>query len=524
MMWRKGSRKLADQLMLVTASALLLAQGINLGLLIRAQQHERVGAIAAGAAAQIGEAHERLDLGLPLGPRRDEADADELDDHHRDEGRGERGDEGRGGHGREGRGGDSGGDNDGAAIGNGAAFEQTGGEVRRDAAGTGAMAAAQPGPVLRRFANRRFFVGPTPRFRDDMTQWPELAERVASNFADAESGVTQVQAARTDVLHPPAQSRRRRPYQLVAVAAQLTDGRWITLRARVPEAPPRFGPVLMAQTGVLLTLLLGPILFVAWRVTRPLAGLARAAAATGSGQESAAVAESGPEDVRALIRAFNAMRERIGTMLTDKDRMMGAIGHDLRTPLASLRVRVEQIGDAALRDKMAATISEMAAMLDDILALARAGQPRELAEPTDMATLLSDVVADYQAMGRPVSLAAQGALATATVRPLALRRALRNLIDNAITYGNQATVGLVLEPAGSLSICVDDSGPGIPDGRIAAMIEPFARAEESRNRNTGGTGIGLALARSIVQAEGGELKLVNRSSGGLSARIILPIR
>jgi signal transduction histidine kinase len=107
---------------------------------------------------------------------------------------------------------------------------------------------------------------------------------------------------------------------------------------------------------------------------------------------------------------------------------------------------------------------------------------------------------------------------------LALRRALRNLIDNAINYGNQATVGLALEPPGSLSICVDDSGPGIPDGRIAAMIEPFARAEESRNRNTGGTGIGLALARSIVQAEGGELKLANRPGGGLSARIILPIR
>jgi signal transduction histidine kinase len=499
MMGRFGPRKLADQLMLVTASALLLAQGINLGLLIRSQQHERIGAIAAGAAAQIGEASERLDLGLPLGPRRDEADADDLDDHHGSEGRGDRHDGAR-----EDR---RGGGRDGVPDG-----------------GPGAMADAQPGPVLRRFANRRFFVGDAPRFRDDMTEWPELAQRVASNFAETESGIRQVQAARTDVLAPRAHAQRRRPYQLVAVAAQLPDGRWVTLRARVPEPPSRFGAVLMAQTGVLLTLLLGPILFVAWRVTRPLAGLARAAAATGSGQESAAVAESGPEDVRALIRAFNAMRERIGTMLTDKDRMMGAIGHDLRTPLASLRVRVEQIGDAALRDKMAATITEMAAMLDDILALARAGQPREVAEPTDMAMLLSDVVADYQAMGRPASLAAQGALASATVRPLALRRALRNLIDNAISYGNQATVGLALEPAGCLSICVDDSGPGIPDGRIAAMIEPFARAEESRNRNTGGTGIGLALARSIVQAEGGELKLANRPGGGLSARIILPCR
>ena len=202
--------------------------------------------------------------------------------------------------------------------------------------------------------------------------------------------------------------------------------------------------------------------------------------------------------------------------------MLGAVGHDLRTPLASLRVRVEQVDNEPLRDKMAATIAEMAAMLDDILSLARAGQPREQAEATDLASLLGELVGDYRAMDRPVYLAAEGALVTRTVRPASLRRALRNLIDNAVTYGSSATVGLAEGADGSVVISVDDSGPGIPPDRIAEMMEPFARAESSRNRDTGGSGLGLALARAIVLAEGGALVLVNRPEGGLSARICLP--
>ena len=203
--------------------------------------------------------------------------------------------------------------------------------------------------------------------------------------------------------------------------------------------------------------------------------------------------------------------------------MLGAIGHDLRTPLASLRVRVEQVADDRLRDRMVGTIEEMAGMLDDILSLARAGQPRETPEPTDLAALIGDTVADYQAMRRPVTLAGEGVLATRTVRPLSLRRALRNLIDNAVKYGGEATVGLTQRADGAAVISVDDRGPGIPSDRIAEMMEPFARAEESRNRDTGGAGLGLALARATALGEGGTLELVNRPGGGFSARIVLPV-
>ena len=239
------------------------------------------------------------------------------------------------------------------------------------------------------------------------------------------------------------------------------------------------------------------------------------------GADETPVAESGPEDVRALTRAFNAMQGRIRFMLAEKDHMLGAVGHDLRTPLASLRVRVEQIGDERLRDKMAATIAEMTTMLDDILSLARAGQPKEPPEPTDLAALLAELVGDYGAMGKPVELAAEGAVVTRTVRAASLRRALRNLIENAVTYGGSATVGLT-EQAGVALLSVEDHGPGIPPDRIAEMMEPFARAESSRNRNTGGSGLGLALAKALVLAEGGRLELANRTGGGLAARVLLP--
>ncbi len=316
--------------------------------------------------------------------------------------------------------------------------------------------------------------------------------------------------------------KRERAIAVIAVAAQLPDGRWVTARARTPMNSPRLGSLLLVQTGILFVLLLGPLLWVGWRVSRPLKTLARAASDMRPGADETPVVESGPEDVRALTRAFNAMQGRIRAMLSDKDRMLGAVGHDLRTPLASLRVRVEQVDNEPLRDKMAATIAEMAAMLDDILSLARAGQPREQAEATDLASLLGELVGDYRAMDRPVYLAAEGALVTRTVRPASLRRALRNLIDNAVTYGSSATVGLAEGADGSVTISVDDSGPGIPPYRIAEMMEPFARAESSRNRDTGGSGLGLALARAIVLAEGGALVLVNRPEGGLSARICLP--
>lgn len=472
-MARFGPRSLAGQLMLVTALALLLAQAINLGLLVRGQRHERVAAIAAGAAVQIGEVRERLDLGVPV-DRRGRFRLGRGAEHDRDHGPGHVDD-----------------DDD----------EDRPEDMRR----------------------RRILVDTVPRFRPGMNEWPELADRVRSHLADNGLAVQEVRAAHMDAPAPIA-ARMARPHgaQIVAVAARLEDGRWVTIRARLPGGPPWLGNMLVVQTLILFALLLVPLLFVAWRVSRPLSRLAQAASDTRPGVNAQAVEESGPEDVRSLTRAFNAMRSRIHAMLSEKDHMLGAIGHDLRTPLASLRVRVEQVEDEALRERMVATITDMAAMLDDILSLARAGQPVEQPEQTDLAAMLGDIAADYQAMDRPVTLAAEGALVSRRLRASSLRRAIRNLVDNAVTYGGSAELGLSRDSDGSVTISVDDKGPGIPPHRIADMLEPFVRMEQSRNRDTGGSGLGLTLARAIAQAEGGSLNLVNRAEGGLSARITLP--
>jgi len=501
-------RSLAGQLMAVTAVALLLAQAVNFALLIGAQREERLGALAAGAAAHINEGIDRLALGVPI--TSDERDED--DEMHRPRG------DGRGsGHGP------------GESDGRGDAARRDGGAGRIPHGGPpiDALVEALPGdgpPAAPPHAmQRRLIVDTRPRFKAGMSDWPEMASRVQHLLAEAGVAVGAVRAAHINGTgRRPFFGKHDESFEMVAVAAQLPDHRWITVRARVPIRQKLLGHMLLAQTAILFGLMLGPLLFVAWRVNRPLTTLARAAADTRLGQAEEAVPEAGPEDVRSLTRAFNAMRERIRAMLSEKDRMLGAVGHDLRTPLASLRVRVEQVEDETQREKMIGTINEMAKMLDDILALARAGQSRDLPEPTDLAALVADMAADYRHMGKPVALAAQGGVAIRAVRPAALRRAMRNLIDNALTYGGTARLGLESGADGAAVLVVDDEGPGIPDHRIDDMMEPFARAEESRNRNTGGSGLGLTLARALVQAEGGSLTLLNRAGGGLSARISLP--
>ncbi len=221
------------------------------------------------------------------------------------------------------------------------------------------------------------------------------------------------------------------------------------------------------------------------------------------------------------VAAFNAYRARIATMLSDKDRMLGAVGHDLRTPLASLRVRVEQVDDAALRGKMIASIEEMAAMLTDILALARSGAGTGEAERVGLAALAAELAADYRERGKDVALS-DVTDTMVRARPMLLRRALRNLIDNGVAYGQRARLS-VATADGMARIIVSDDGPGLPDEQIATLIEPFARGEQSRNRATGGAGLGLSIARDIAEGEGGTLTLANRAGGGLDAVVELPV-
>jgi len=305
----------------------------------------------------------------------------------------------------------------------------------------------------------------------------------------------------------------------LSVAIQRPDGGWLVQRVAWVQRDNWLQWRLALQTLILFAVILLPVLWAARRISRPLRDLTLAAEGFGRG-EPAVVAVTGPHDVAMLVAAYNRLAERVTAMLDEKDRMLGAIGHDLRTPLAALRVRIESVEDEQDRARMADTVEEMNRTLDDILSLARLGRPSEAPADVDVAALVDAVVADFRDLGRPVEMADTPRVAL-RLRPNLMRRAVRNLIENAVKYGDGAEVAV--EPRReAVAIVVADRGPGIPVDRIGDVFDPFTRLETSRNRDTGGIGLGLALARAIVREAGGDIALANREGGGLSATITLP--
>jgi signal transduction histidine kinase len=307
----------------------------------------------------------------------------------------------------------------------------------------------------------------------------------------------------------------------------LTRGNWLVARVFVPPGERMFVLTLIGQTLLIYAVLVGAIAFILRRITRPLATLTSRVeqfAATRDPKDQ--LTPEGPDDIRRLIVAHNGMEARISALLDEKDVMLGAIGHDLKTPLAALRVRIESVEDDVERGRMAATIEDITRSLDDILSLARAGHARERFVMTELSALAASVAEEYEDMGEPVTLGESERL-TLRVRATWLRRALRNLIDNALRYGKSARVSLAREDNAAV-FKIDDDGPGIIEADMARMLEPFTRGEPSRNSGTGGAGLGLALARAIAEQHGGTLLLTNRRSAtgevvGLTAELRLPL-
>ena len=323
--------------------------------------------------------------------------------------------------------------------------------------------------------------------------------------------------------------RERRLF--VAAIQREAGGPWEVARVLEPARPRSGFGILLFQTLITFGFLILILVRVLRRITRPLADLTeRVSDFSRQPDRVVRVEESGPADTRRLIAAHNAMETRIASMLDEKDVMLGAIGHDLKTPLAALRVRIESVPDDAQRQKMADSIEDITATLDDILALARVGhaiRPEGGAplDPVDMRALAIGVVEECEDLGEPVSLIeplSNTARIVAPVQETLAKRALRNLVSNAVRYGKAAELSL-FEEGGRAVLRVDDKGPGIPEERIADMMQPFTRGEASRNRATGGAGLGLALARAIAQQHGGDLRLTNLAKGGLRAELLLPL-
>ncbi len=300
------------------------------------------------------------------------------------------------------------------------------------------------------------------------------------------------------------------------------DGSWLTARAFAAPADPRTFQALIVQTILLFAALMLAMWLLLRRITRPLAAMtARVEEFARTYRADGQLAPQGPDDVRPQIAAHNPQEARISAMLDEKDVMLGAIGHDLKTPLAALRVRIESVDDDAERGRMAATIEDITRTLDDILSLARVGRASDPPERTEIAALAASVVEEFEDMGDPVELV-EGPRVVAPVHVTWAKRGLRNLVANAVRYGGSATVE-VLRDGREAVLRVTDDGPGIPADSLAAMTDPFTRGEASRNRGTGGAGLGLTLARAIAEAHGGRLVLANRNEGGLSAELRLPM-
>ncbi|MED5620437.1 ATP-binding protein [Ideonella sp. BN130291] len=305
----------------------------------------------------------------------------------------------------------------------------------------------------------------------------------------------------------------------LAFDLRLADGSPLALTLQ----PPRL--MVSATTAGLLLLqlaLLGAC--IAWAVrqtTQPLAQLAHAADALGRNPEAPPLAEHGPTEARRAAAAFNTMQRRIASHLAERLQILAAVSHDLQTPITRLRMRTETMADTALRGKLQADLAEMQALVEEGLAYARSAHAAaEPAQPVDLHALLDSLVCDYTDAGREVLLSGAHPRPL-TTRPQALRRVVGNLVDNALKFAGAAEL-IVRSDARSVHISVCDRGPGIAPDQLAAVLQPFYRIEASRNRDTGGAGLGLAIASQLTQALGGRLHLLARAGGGLEARLSLP--
>jgi signal transduction histidine kinase len=244
----------------------------------------------------------------------------------------------------------------------------------------------------------------------------------------------------------------------------------------------------------------------------------------GRGETTSDIPEEGPQDVQRTIRAFNRMRNRLETFVEDRTNLLAAISHDLRSPVTSLRLRAEFIEDEQLRGEILETLSEMQTIIETTLIFARDETRTEESRPTDLAALIESLVSDYQEQGHTCSYSGPERFVI-TSRPVSLKRAIRNLLENALAYGGSAQATLVPgdpDSGADHRILIEDNGPGIAEADIEHIFEPFVRLETSRSKETGGIGLGLAITRSILRGHGGDVRAENKPDGGLRITASLP--
>ena len=316
-------------------------------------------------------------------------------------------------------------------------------------------------------------------------------------------------------LHPEAAQR-------YDVTVRFADGDAVIYRVmRMPGGAPL--PRRLSTNLALLVLLLVIVLYLTARsITRPLSDLARAADSLGREAHPAPqLAERGARELRVAARAFNTMQDRLHRYLDSRTRVLAAMSHDLKTPLTRLRLQVEALDNPPMQERIGRELDEMESMVREALALFRGLDDGEPAAAVDVNALLEKIREEFRDLGGTVTITGQ-ALRPLVGKPQALKRCLTNLIANAVKFGTRAEV--LIADGADLVIRVRDHGPGIPEEELERVFEPFYRLESSRNRDSGGTGLGLTIARDLAQAHGGSLLLANLAGGGLEATLRLPRR
>ena len=303
-------------------------------------------------------------------------------------------------------------------------------------------------------------------------------------------------------------------------SVQMKNGLWLNLKASAPIAPPLAARQTFIFLGFSSFFVLIALAFMVRRITRPMGMLASASHRLGKGEQVDDLPEKGPVDLRETIRAFNQMNNRLQRFVSDRTRMLAALSHDLRTPITTMRLRVELMPESADRNHLLATLEEMHQMSEATLAFMRQSSDNEPTRKVDLNAMLESLCDDQRELGHDVQFFESDDIIV-SCRLVSLKRAIRNLVENAVKYGIKAEVRMQVS-GDNVFVIIQDSGPGIPDEQMSKVFEPFFRLEGSRNRDTGGIGLGMAIARNVVRNHGGEIYLENNLQG-LKVKAVLPL-
>jgi signal transduction histidine kinase len=334
---------------------------------------------------------------------------------------------------------------------------------------------------------------------------PELTKLLQSQLRSDGSDLEIVVTQPAETSHP-------------VVSVKLKSG-WLPLP--IPER--HLGEFLFALAGWFLLVAFGTVCVALWfahRITRHLVVLERVAATIDADGVIPRLPESGPAELRATVRALNTMTAKLKNAAESRMRLVAAAGHDLRTPMTRMRLRAEFL-DEEDRAMWLSDLEELDHIADSAIQLVREETQRETSQPVRVDEIISEICSDLASMKAPVTIMRIEAV-TISSAPLALTRAVRNLVINAATHGGGAFVTVSLENNFTASITIDDEGPGIPDQSLSRVFEPFFRVDPARRKFGAGAGLGLAIAKEIVERHGGKLTLQNRSPRGLRQKIMFP--